>query len=631
MRRVTPCLLLLGLIATSCETEGESGLSVDSKQQEGMCLLCGDDDDDTGGGSDVPVPIVTYLGDISPPTMKAPNRLAVTPAGDIVATDTRGRKVHVLTPRGTPRFVIEGVAKPLGVAVDGEGRIYVGDGASGSVKVFDSEGAPMGTLGQNSQEFIKPSDIAWCDANDSVYVVDSKANSVRVYSAGAFDFAFGAAGTGDGEFDFPTGIGCDSANSQLYVSDHSNSRVQVFDLSGAFLKTFGNFGGGQGEYNRPQGIALDDEGRIYVTDAYQGRLQVVDNEGAHISFLGEFGREPGQMILPLDAVLDDNNRLLVSSYKTRKIVVFGIDEYLGGGLGTVCGDGNIDSAADENCDDGNGTTEVCSYGQVSCQVCDETCKQVNGATSFCGDEITDVGNSEDCDDGNTATEVCLYGEINCQVCDETCKQITGETSFCGDGIVDIISGEDCDDENVVTEVCAYGETSCEVCDATCKMAAGATSDCGDGVVNAADGEECDDGAANSDTVGDCSTNCIATRLSAVLELKPNKLKNKHKNKTKWLKIFVEITGHGTAADIQPETARLNGVLQPKTEKRRKIRDHDKDGIPDLRMKFSTQELLDLLSEPGDHVLTLTGSLSADKVFEGSTTIKVTEKQPKKSK
>ncbi len=631
MRRAIPFILLLGLIDISCDTGGESALIVGSEKQ-GMCLFCGDDDDDTGGGSSVAVPVVTFLGDISPPAMKTPNRLAVTPEGDIVVTDTRGHKVHVLSSRGTSRFLIEGIEKPLGVAVDGEGRIYVGDVATGSVMVFDSEGSPTGTLGQDSQEFMKPSDIAWCAENDSIYVVDSKTNSVRVYSAGTFDFAFGSAGTGDGEFDFPTGISCDSANSRLYVSDHSNSRVQVFDLSGAFIRTFGNFGGGQGEYNRPQGIALDDESRIYVTDAFQGRLQVVDNQGAHISFLGEFGREPGQMVLPLDAVLDDNNRLLVSSYKTGRIVVFGIDEYLGGGLGTVCGDGNVDITADEECDDGNATTEVCAYGETSCQVCDETCKQADGATSYCGDEFVDADNNEDCDDGNATTEVCPYGEMSCQVCDEICNQVTGDTSFCGDNIVDTISDEDCDDGNVVTEICLYGEVSCQVCDATCKQANGTTSYCGDGVIDAANGEDCDDGAANSDT-GDCSTDCTAATLSAVLELKPKKLRIKWRDKkrTKWLKVFVEILTGGTAADIQLDTVRLNNVLRAKQQKRPRVGDHDKDGVPDLRLKFSAQELLGLLPSPGEHALALTGSLSTGKEFEGSSTIEVIKKKPKKSK
>ena len=43
-----------------------------------------------------------------------------------------------------------------------------------------------------------------------------------------------------------------------------------------------------------------------------------------------------------------------------------------------CGDGNVDMP-DETCDDGNTVTEVCTYGQMTCQVCDTSCQDVMGA------------------------------------------------------------------------------------------------------------------------------------------------------------------------------------------------------------------------------------------------------------
>ncbi len=60
-----------------------------------------------------------------------------------------------------------------------------------------------------------------------------------------------------------------------------------------------------------------------------------------------------------------------------------------------CGDGV--RAADEECDDGNTITESCAYGQMSCAVCDASCHQVQGATSYCGDFSTDSSAGEECD------------------------------------------------------------------------------------------------------------------------------------------------------------------------------------------------------------------------------------------
>ena len=48
---------------------------------------------------------------------------------------------------------------------------------------------------------------------------------------------------------------------------------------------------------------------------------------------------------------------------------------------------------------------------------------------------------EACDDGNTVTESCAYGETSCTVCDASCGEVAGTTSYCGDGTLDAVNGE----------------------------------------------------------------------------------------------------------------------------------------------------------------------------------------------
>ena len=174
-----------------------------------------------------------------------------------------------------------------------------------------------------------------------------------------------------------------------------------------------------------------------------------------------------------------------------------------------CGDNTTNATAGETCDDGNTTTETCTYGQTSCTVCNATCQSVAGATSYCGDSNTDGGNGEACDDGNTTTETCTYGQTSCTVCDATCQSVAGATSYCGDSTTDASNGETCDDSNTTTETCTYGQTSCTVCNATCQSVAGATSYCGDGSTDAGNGETCDDGADNGQP-NHCNSTCDGT-------------------------------------------------------------------------------------------------------------------------
>jgi cysteine-rich repeat protein len=131
---------------------------------------------------------------------------------------------------------------------------------------------------------------------------------------------------------------------------------------------------------------------------------------------------------------------------------------------SYCGDSNVDDTNGEQCDDGNSdntdtcsnlcTPPSCGNGQIDgADECDEggsnsdtgACK-ANCTEAECGDGHTWAGH-EDCDDGNTDTEACSYGQTSCTVCDASCNDAVGATSYCGDSAIDSGNGEECDDGN----------------------------------------------------------------------------------------------------------------------------------------------------------------------------------------
>ena len=80
----------------------------------------------------------------------------------------------------------------------------------------------------------------------------------------------------------------------------------------------------------------------------------------------------------------------------------------------VCGNNTVDKG--EMCDDGNTTTEHCTYGIAACAVCDKFCNSIAGATSYCGDTIIDKTNGEQCEDGNDVeadgcSTTCTVGDV----------------------------------------------------------------------------------------------------------------------------------------------------------------------------------------------------------------------------
>jgi cysteine-rich repeat protein len=171
-----------------------------------------------------------------------------------------------------------------------------------------------------------------------------------------------------------------------------------------------------------------------------------------------------------------------------------------------CGDGTIQSAYGETCDDGN---------SINHDRCNASCKLETYSSLYCGDGIIFLG-SETCDDGNTQIHDGCY----------SCQKETYLSSYCGDGII-FSDNETCDDGNRVNY---------DGCSSNCKIeiylgdystgdgsggglgdgsGGGGTSSggsyevvylwCGDGIIESSYGETCDDG--NTINGDGCSSEC----------------------------------------------------------------------------------------------------------------------------
>jgi len=96
----------------------------------------------------------------------------------------------------------------------------------------------------------------------------------------ALDFTYkstigGSYGSGNGEFSIPFYVATDK-NSNVYITDSGNSRVEVFNSNGAFSSAFSV----ATQANSLRGIALDDvTGNIYVGDYAKGTLYKFSNSG----------------------------------------------------------------------------------------------------------------------------------------------------------------------------------------------------------------------------------------------------------------------------------------------------------------------------------------------------------------
>jgi len=207
---------------------------------------------------------------------------------------------------------------PIGVATDAEGNLYVADAKLKKIFGFDKSGKMILAIGKEN-EFIRPTGIAINKELGLLYVVDTKAHDVKVFSLkGESLFNFGKRGMEDGEFNFPTNIVVDQRNGNVAVTDTQNFRYQIFDKDGKFLSKMGSPGDKPGNFARPKGIGIDSDGHIYVSDAAFNNVQVFDDKGNVLLYFGGAGQAEGRFTLISGIYIDENDTIyIVDSFNAR--------------------------------------------------------------------------------------------------------------------------------------------------------------------------------------------------------------------------------------------------------------------------------------------------------------------------
>jgi DNA-binding beta-propeller fold protein YncE len=227
-----------------------------------------------------------------------------------------------------PRYLgsLEGVERPLGVAISSDGKVYVSESAGERmVRVFNPDGDEISALAPPGTEVASrvPLYVA-ISPEDEIYVSDRFNKAIYIWAAdGSFVGTFQPQSVPAGDW-HPMGLAFDRQGN-FYVTDVTpdKHRVLVFDSSGALKLQFGKEGKEQGDFWYPNGIAVDGDGRIYVADGNNGRLQVFDAQGG-LLYLVARGFASGDLAMPRGVALDGDDRLLVADTSAHTVKVYDI-------------------------------------------------------------------------------------------------------------------------------------------------------------------------------------------------------------------------------------------------------------------------------------------------------------------
>lgn len=187
--------------------------------------------------------------------------------------------------------ITDGMSNPGELAIDTRNRLlYVADVDLDQILVYDADTLKLlrkiGTTGRKHEltspgDFSKPTGVA-VDGEGNLYVADTMNNRIEIFDAdGQFISAFGKAGDGPGYFARPKGVAIDG-DGHIWVADGQQDRVQVFNKEGQLLIALGGHGLLPGQFQGLVGITIDKRNRVFTTEIFPGRVQqfqyVTDSE-----------------------------------------------------------------------------------------------------------------------------------------------------------------------------------------------------------------------------------------------------------------------------------------------------------------------------------------------------------------
>ncbi len=252
----------------------------------------------------------------------SPIRIAEGADGRLFVTDSKSNSLFILNNLLTEAELQE-LDKPLGVAVDSSGNIYVGNDGRNNVEVYDATGTKLRDIGVGNIQM--PNDLA-LDLSGNLYVADSLANNVQVYAPDGQLLRT----IGENLLQFPISVTIaysvpGGGGGELYVADQGNTKIRVFSLSGNLIRSYGvrlqlEEADWHGKFVQIQSLAVDQTGRLHVLDSALSNVQILNAvSGEYIDHYAGMGTAEGELYLPLDIIITAGNQTMVTNNGNHRI------------------------------------------------------------------------------------------------------------------------------------------------------------------------------------------------------------------------------------------------------------------------------------------------------------------------
>ncbi len=274
-------------------------------------------------------------------------RIAVDSAssGNYYISDPIVGSVFIFNPELVLIGELKNLDKPLGVAIDTQGYLLVGNDGKDNIEVYDpANGDLLASFGDGLVQM--PTSINIGPAGD-IFVTDSRSHLVHVFEASYLPVrTIGTPGSGDDQLKFPLDATIISRQDngtvieEIYIADQGNHRIQVYDLQGSFQRTLNpplvlkgwcvKYGMGcppdaRATFNRLQALEVDTYGRLHILDVFEAAGSILDPvSGAVIASYGFWGDGPGMLRVPMDLLVTGAGQAIVTDSESNEIETFAV-------------------------------------------------------------------------------------------------------------------------------------------------------------------------------------------------------------------------------------------------------------------------------------------------------------------
>ena len=154
---------------------------------------------------------------------------------------------------------------------------------------FTSKKQPLVSVckkGKGMEQLNNPLGVTVDNKTGNIYVADHYNNCVKVFdSTGKYLFKFGD-NEGEGKMNYPIGVAI--CGDRILVTQDNNC-ILNYQLNGKFLSRIGKQGRGELEFNFPFSLTIDESnGDIYICDRNNNRIQILNSD---LSFKSQFGND----------------------------------------------------------------------------------------------------------------------------------------------------------------------------------------------------------------------------------------------------------------------------------------------------------------------------------------------------